>query len=148
MFCTIKIKILKKRTIQLKIESEAWYTCSLTKWGVWGGHEQFKLRQMKKKWLTLLGGSLTTHDGGTIRLAWTPKSHISSIFCILKHSTLLWYWKQISLVFSLIYEYNYIMLDQGSTNNSMLENRPVIIQKLSTMLIFLLDNTKKINLLI
>ena len=37
----------------------------------------------------------------------------------------------------------YITLGQGSKNNSMLEKRPVIIQKLSTMLISFLDNTKK-----
>ena len=42
----------------------------------------------------------------------------------------------------------YITLGQGSKNNSMLEKRPVIIQKLSTMLISFLDKTKKINLLI
>ena len=81
------------------------YTFHLQNGGFGMGGEPLKIRQMRKKWLTLLGGSLTTHDGGTIRLAWAPKSHISSIFCILKHSTLLWYWKEISLSFSLMYKY-------------------------------------------
>ena len=43
----------------------------------------------------------------------------------------------------------YITLGQHYKNNSMLEKRPVIIQKLSTMtLLLFLDNTKKINLLV
>ena len=118
------------------------YTFHLQTGGLGMGGEQFKIKQMKEKWLTLLGGSLTTHDGGTIRLAWAPKSHISSIFCILKHSTLLWYWKEIMFVIQSNVQVYYITLGQVSKNNSMLEKRSVIIQKLSTMLLFL-DNTKK-----
>ena len=45
------------------------YTFHLQTGGLGMGGEQFKIKQMKEKLLTLLGGSLTTHDGGTIRLA-------------------------------------------------------------------------------
>jgi len=41
-----------------------------------------------------------------MRFAWAPKSHISSILCILKHSTLLWYWKRFTnpLIWHLQYQ--------------------------------------------
>ena len=135
--CFAALKETKKRNIQLKIEREAIVYISLANWGVGNGGWTVQDKTNERKMTYSFRGEFDNPWWRNYKIGMS--SQITHFIYLLHLETLysVVVLKRNQLVIQSNVQVCYITLGQGSKNNSMLEKRPVIIQKLSTMLIFL-----------